>query len=98
MRDCRSNRSLLLLSMWVDRLFEKRCGRLSPKGWWSLQGEQLEEPLSGTQLDDALGRPIEIGIGYLVGAEAISVAELLEARALLEVPAAQLAAERGGGS
>jgi GntR family transcriptional repressor for pyruvate dehydrogenase complex len=46
--------------------------------------------------DDALGRPIEIGIGYLVGAEAISVAELLEARALLEVPAAQLAAERGG--
>ncbi len=43
---------------------------------------------------DAVYGPIETGIGFLAGADAISVQELLEARELLEVPAARLAAAR----
>ena len=37
---------------------------------------------------------LEASVGLLSGAQVVSVAELLEARALLEVPAARLAAER----
>lgn len=42
----------------------------------------------------ALSAYLETGLGLLSGAEAISLDELLEARQLLEVPAARLAAER----
>jgi GntR family transcriptional repressor for pyruvate dehydrogenase complex len=37
---------------------------------------------------------IETSLGHLAGADALSVADILEARVLLEVPAARLAAER----
>ena len=37
---------------------------------------------------------IETSLGHLTGADALSVDDILEARALLEVPAARLAAER----
>lgn len=42
----------------------------------------------------ALSAYLETGIGMLSGTEAVSLDELLEARQLLEVPAARLAAER----
>ena len=42
----------------------------------------------------ALSEMLATGLGHLTGAKALSVADILEARELLEVPAARLAAQR----
>lgn len=47
---------------------------------------------------DAIASSLSIGLGCMAGAEALTVEELLEARMLLEVPAARMSAQRASDS
>lgn len=68
----------------------------------ALASQQLVTTVRGVQGGTFIAHPeaglvsasLETSLGLLAGAEEVDVAELLEARELLEVPAARLAAER----